>query len=304
VTLTAAQIQVEHRLAHHQYFGAFATKRIAAFVVLLLFWSLCSIWTLKSHAQTQVYFFSVGSLFLALVGLLLSAIAESGGEFGDMAFRLLRLYWFRLADFAVPSVIVLTLATLLSRAEVWKGTRGRIIGFSFGILILAMCLAIYERHRDARPRADQASLWSFSEERKTNDVYRNWRAVCEWIKTNTPNDAVFITPADQQTFKWYAHRAEVVSWKDMPQDAQSIVEWWNRVKQVLQPQRNYDGGLMAYTDADLLALGQYYRADYLLIPQRDLERRQSGTELRQLYPTDPTRRVTYVVLEIPKVPLK
>src|SRR5690606_37270496 len=37
---------------------------------------------------------------------------------------------------------------------------------------------------------------------------------------------------DHQTFKWYAQRPEVVTWKDVPQDAESVIEWSRRLTRV------------------------------------------------------------------------
>ena len=61
--------------------------------------------------------------------------------------------------------------------------------------------------------------------------YPAWRAACDWVAQpqNIPPDAVFLTPRMSQTFRWYAHRAEVATWKEIPQDAASIVEWWRRI---------------------------------------------------------------------------
>ena len=55
-----------------------------------------------------------------------------------------------------------------------------------------------------------------------------WRRCVPGLHENTPADAVFLTPRLAQTFRWYAGRAEVVSRKDIPQDAPGIVEWWRR----------------------------------------------------------------------------
>src|SRR5690606_21157499 len=59
-------------------------------------------------------------------------------------------------------------------------------------------------------------------------AYSDWRAVCRWVDQTLPADEVLITPRHQQTFKWYAQRAEVVNWKDVPQDAESLVQWYER----------------------------------------------------------------------------
>jgi hypothetical protein len=57
-------------------------------------------------------------------------------------------------------------------------------------------------------------------------------------------------PLDGRAFKWYAQRAEYVSYKDCPQDASGIVEW-NRRLQFLQKWFNahFDDG--KYTAEEL-----------------------------------------------------
>ena len=70
---------------------------------------------------------------------------------------------------------------------------------------------------------------------RTSD-HPDWKPACLWIKENTPEDAVFLTPRYQKSFKWYAERGEVFSTKDIPQDALSITEWserWGVVNRVL-----------------------------------------------------------------------
>jgi hypothetical protein len=34
------------------------------------------------------------------------------------------------------------------------------------------------------------------------------------------------------TFRWNADRGEVVTWKDIPQNADGIVEWWRRLGEI------------------------------------------------------------------------
>lgn len=66
-------------------------------------------------------------------------------------------------------------------------------------------------------------------------VYGPWRRACQWIAAHprqVPPDARFFTPFGSQTFKWYTGRSEVATWKDIPQDARSIVVWWNRIKEI------------------------------------------------------------------------
>jgi hypothetical protein len=70
---------------------------------------------------------------------------------------------------------------------------------------------------DARPTFDAAEQ-------------ADWRDVCRWTVSNTPKDALILTPVQESwAFKWYAHRAEFVSFKDCPQDGPGILEWNNRL---------------------------------------------------------------------------
>ena len=57
-----------------------------------------------------------------------------------------------------------------------------------------------------------------------------WRDMCRWIAKNTEKDAVFLAPRQCDSFKWLAGRAEAGSWKEIPQDARSIVEWNRRME--------------------------------------------------------------------------
>jgi hypothetical protein len=59
---------------------------------------------------------------------------------------------------------------------------------------------------------------------QTND----WIEVCDWIRKETPVDALFLTTRRGSAFKWYAERAEYFSFKDAPQDAEGLIAWEKR----------------------------------------------------------------------------
>ena len=100
--------------------------------------------------------------------------------------------------------------------------------------------------------------------------------------TQTPADALFLTPREQQTFKWYAGRAEIVSWKDVPQDARGLIEWKQRLEEIYpRDQAHQQRDLAAFSDAELLQLARKYRATYIVI-----DRTRSGRRigLPKVYP--------------------
>ena len=110
----AAEILVHHRLSHHLFFGDFATKLVARFAVLVVLWFISARVVRFDRKLVRINLFCLGSLVIAFGGLVLSGISEESlrlaaagetgniGRAGQWATKLLTLYWFRLADFAVP----------------------------------------------------------------------------------------------------------------------------------------------------------------------------------------------------------
>jgi hypothetical protein len=99
-----------------------------------------------------------------------------------------------------------------------------------------------------------------------------WRAACDWVAQphNIPPGAVFLTPRMAQTFRWYAHRAEVANFKDIPQDAVSIVAWWRRLQDIHStgnewPEERWYHSLADLGPQRLRELGKIYGADYAIM---------------------------------------
>ena len=195
---------------------------------------------------------------------------------------LLRFYWFRIADFAVPAVLSLACCLVLSKWLAFGPRKfHRLMPFFFAsIVTLATGTMIFENYSDPRPVADQSLPTYDDSPERTVATWQNWKKVCEWIRENTPQDAVFFTPSEQQTFKWYAQRTEIVAWKDIPQNAASIVEWRERIATLYDPQHRFANGLLQYTDDQLLELAKHYKANYLLVPQYQVDLTPGGTKLK------------------------
>ena len=64
--------------------------------------------------------------------------------------------------------------------------------------------------------------------------FEAWHAACEWVANSgkIPPGARFLVPRLAQTFKWYTGHSDVATWKDVPQDAKSIVQWWDRIQDI------------------------------------------------------------------------
>lgn len=114
----ANRIYVFERLAHHLVPSRFATTAVVRFLMLSGIWIAVSWIRPIDKGQRRLRAFVVGTLILTLVGV---AIAWSTKEHPALAAGLLRFYWFRMSDFAVPAGVALSgtvlLASLLTAAQ-------------------------------------------------------------------------------------------------------------------------------------------------------------------------------------------
>jgi hypothetical protein len=85
-----------------------------------------------------------------------------------------------------------------------------------------------------------------------------WRSVCHWAAYSTPPGTIFITPKSSNSFKWYSGRDEVATWKDMPQDVRSLLDWYRRLNEL-------------YGDHGLRDLAAKHGAQYAIVELPTLE---------------------------------
>lgn len=272
-------IYVFGRLSHHLVFHDFATRRIVLFGLLATLWAALS-WYLRGQRRWgQLNRFAAASLGMSAIGVLLDLVLRGQPA---LAATLLRYYWFRLADFAVPLVTALGIPLGLIRLTARRPAAAR-AGWFGAAAAAALFLGgqSVTLQLDFRPGAVRQSrpvrLWRRD---PAMQRYRAWRDVCRWVEFRTPNDSRFLTPRTQQTFKWFAQRAELASWKDIPQDAESIIEWWRRLEEVYTPTVIHYG-LGSWSDNQLRLFAQRYDLDYILVDRGRTNRRLG---LQRVYP--------------------
>ncbi|MFV2070679.1 MAG: DUF6798 domain-containing protein, partial [Pirellulales bacterium] len=271
-------IRLPHHLALHTLKAAELTERITRFAPqVLLFVGLCYVLP-ATPARRRLWQFVFGALLIAWLGL---CISLATWNHPDLAAGILRYYWYRMADVALPTGIALSVVAGIasrfpSRGD-FSAATGKLPGkattrhtqlAAWGLAV-SLCFAgfflgktVTLRHEDPRPRAD----------RKTRDADA-WRDACAWIAENTPEDALFLIPRHAQTFKWRAGRAEVANYKDVPQDARSLVEWWQRIDALYrfdsdEGQRKYRRTLAQQGDQRLKELAARYGARYLVTERK------------------------------------
>jgi len=189
----------------------------------------------------------------------MKAIAAAGLVLGyalrhrpALAAATLRFYWFRLADVALPLGLALGLTALTG---MFRNSRlfPIVLLVPLGLLGWSMFEKM-EARRGMPPRADGADVLA----------YRDWLDICRVAREATPRDARFLTPRHSQTFHWYAERAEVVNWKNIPQDAESIVEWAARIYDVYATDGRGEVPFCEQGTEAVLHLADFYDAGFVI----------------------------------------
>ncbi len=263
---------------------------------------------------TRLFMFSAVALAIAVIGACIdfgSLQLESHGaiETHKIAAGLLRYYWYRLSDWAIPLALVFSLGfvainvyfemgnkddnNMLGMALTWLAGAlgiywiGRFVFYRIAVsvaagkavdglvplpkptealsfmtcvaflgLLLAILSAIVRRlkNRISRWLLSGLVVWTvvltllapgwrlatYIDLRGTKMIPRSappkesiadgWLDACHWCRDNTDSKAVFLVPRGCDSFKWEAQRAEAGSWKEIPQDAKSIVKWNKKMK--------------------------------------------------------------------------
>ncbi|HEX5102432.1 MAG TPA: DUF6798 domain-containing protein [Pirellulaceae bacterium] len=313
----AARTYVFDRLAHHLVFHRFGTWYHVRHAVLLAAWGAAFWLTRKEPGLFRLQLVVGGTVLIALVGIVLdqalviraNLLGQSLEEYQLAAAPWLKFYWFRVEDVLVPIGVALAATLGISRVQVRRPELGN------WLLIGAMLAAaanvvdsIYWRNRlgvpgaviQQQPTADTRLTWwweSAPETLTAREWQAAWRNVCQWIGENTPPEARFLTPRNQQTFKWHAGRTEVATRKDIPQDAASILAWRAALDELYpndMPHRRHD--LAEFSDEQLIALARKYDCQYIVIDQSRAGRRIG---LPQVYPIVREDNRLFAVYRVP-----
>lgn len=110
-----------------------------------------------------------------------------------------------------------------------------------------------------------------------------------WVRRSTPQDAIFLVPPSNTTFRPNAQRAIVVDFKAFPFEPELSRAWFNRLLAIAPIRLPSRGGASVLEDLDrayalqaverLVSVMERYEADYVLLP-REID---PGDELQQVY---------------------
>jgi hypothetical protein len=219
----ANAIYVWQRLSHHLAADRFKEGFPSRHLVLWGLWLVLVTVAPADARERRFRWFVSAAMLFTMMGYGLVGI---GNWMPDRAAALLRFYWFRMSDVFIPLGVALVGLRFIEQLgparpaarRLWLGGLIAIAGYDLWIQVPHLPLNIVDSDLAVVvPRADK------------NLVYDDWLQTCRWIKEHTDTQDRFLTPRMSATLRWYADRAEIVNWKDLPQDSAGIVEWWKRM---------------------------------------------------------------------------
>lgn len=272
-------LYVFERLPHHLVLSGIYQEFILRMALLWYVWMLLGIWRNRLNLSDDfrrtfdvLRAFVAGAVLIAMAGAAIHLLIPLDD---GLAAGLLRYYWFRLIDVALPLGVALEGVALIAAMLAGRPKVGR-CWLALAIVVAAFHLGdrAIDRIAPAPPRTHKLAGYKDKDSRKAD--FDDWYAACEWIAGSgeVSPDALFLTPRLSRTFRWYAQRREVVVWKDVPQSAREIVQWWWRVQDLhgtglpLRSQRWYEPLAEAGTE-HIEQLGAKYHADYAIIDRTE-----------------------------------
>lgn len=321
----SAMEQVYNRLGHHLSPIKFSESRWSGFSILVIscfslflvtrqaFWrsnneSVTSTndnpsgirphWIRRAPAAFQfMLLVCLAALGLSLFGLAFDLVFSHFAP--KFASSILRFYWFRWNDvtlplgFAMVSYAIMCGELNLNTPRAMQ-TRMALLCIS-GALIASLLFVRYRKNTENDiPAGEKQSFSLKSDSLETRlKQYEDWRAVCRWINENTEESALWLTPRRQQSFKWHTRRPELAVWKDMPQNAQAVVEWSSRLNDAYKFDKLKQ--LQPLSPQEIDRLVNKYQIRYVL-----LDLRVSGQSIpkdKQIYPNSTEHNDSFAVLK-------
>jgi len=281
-------IYVFLRLPHHLNplsWGVDKWLRIAIFIGLfgLARWRLHRQCSLLSSGQNLACQRLSVWVSCSLVPFALGLMAM----FFDTQGRVLQYYPFRLGDVMLPLGTVFLWAVLIQQAldahppAWWRPVSRGLLALG---VVIPTALLIW----------NGSQLAHFPDKQQAADG--EWRQVCEWVRQNTPAEAIVVTPPADVTvvnLPWMTQRGIVANYKFLPQTGPEIVAWYARLNDLSGgnldtlaedpnglrrssntrrriQERLQDGFFDLDTDAAIALMSRYHATYFLTEPEHSL----------------------------------
>ena len=258
----ADRVYVVDRLYHHLLPWAFPEAMIARHLLAILVGAILHRAVPQTPARSRAALFQEAAVSISLAGCLIAA-AEPLAP--DLAIRLLRFYWFRLADGVVPFALAASATAMLADDAACGRTlpgRPALVRMLVAAALL-LDLGFQSRHW---PLPGRVGLTPRGDAKVDAPA---WADVCGWVRDHVPAGSRFLTPRGAASFTWRTGLPEVVSWKNSPQDAVSLLEWKRRILDCFSADGrlgNLERSTAALGAARMEEVAARYGADHAIVP--------------------------------------
>lgn len=218
----ASYIYVFLRLPHHLDPSVWTKDgwiKLMVYILILLI-SVCIIrlqapinFSQEYSARIELFKFTLLGLVPFILGLAIARF-DSQGVF-------LQFYPFRLGDVMLPLTTFLLFACALQ--QIFTRQRKRLMLTSIVVVGLIFSFkTVYFLKQGL-------ALSHFPSEQQ--GVTHEWKNISQWIKTNTPKNAIFISsPVEFTNFSWMTERPTIAKFKLFPQNKSGILDWYERMQ--------------------------------------------------------------------------
>ena len=193
-----------------------------------------------------MYAFTTGSVLIAIAGLgvgMLPAVAP------ELAAKLLRYYWFRLSDVAVP----LMFALLVMRMATDQMRGFRRCGFT--LLLVAIAIDFHssiDRMRMVDTAIGQQPLARLGQRCVDRGPTKGIPRLASCMRLGSRRDGSGRSLSDatiiSRLLSGMPSELKVVNWKDVPQDAKSLQEWYRRFREIFPERLGTVRSTIRYSD--------------------------------------------------------
>ncbi len=295
--LKASRIYTYYRLAHHLLPANFQFSWYLRHGTLVALTLLTAYRFRHEKSLAPLTLYSLAAFGLAIIGFAIGYVPLWDP---DLAAKLLRYYWFRLSDAMIPLLFAVLTVKLYIESRQQLIRHATTSYYSLAVVIASAFLLISDGLNKSTlsiPPAASHRVLGFQQDASISEqqhAFTDWLKVCQWVKHSSDEQEVFLTPRHQQTFKWYAERAEVTNWKDVPQDARSLLTWYETFQEIFPQRLGHVRVTIQYPK--LREIRRRFDVRWMIVDRRIVG---ENLPLVRIYPINSESNPTYAVYELP-----
>ncbi len=175
----------------------------------------------KDTSERKLLYYALGSFVLFILGLIIYFAGQ---------YHLLKYYIFRFPDVIIPFTAYILFVSAADKMVFISKPR-----FSIATAIAIISITgILFGWTSVKLAGMDRPVSTLNESSEKLEMYT-------WIKSNTPDESVFIIDPFIDNFNITAERAQFVTLKHIPQSEKDVMEWYSRLKKLNRGEDFYDG---------------------------------------------------------------